>query len=978
MEVLPDIPNQEESVLKPWINPHQLKQHQGIWYKDGQQVVTGDIKDKRHIIQSHHDTPVHGHPGISKTIQLTERLYWWPKMRLDITEYVKGCAKCQRHKVNTRPTKAPLRPIYPKLEAAPFETVALDFIVKLPVSQGYDSILTITDQGCTKAAIFIPCNEDITAEETAALYIKHVFAHFGLPTKIISDRDPRFMSKFIQAACKVTGINHAPSTAYHPRTDGQSERSNQWLETAIRFITNQKQRNWAPYLPIAQFAHNNWPSDTTRKSPFFLLMGFNPRADWVHATSPIPRVTLRLEQLKEARIQARNTMIKAQQSWVKHRDTPKYKEGDQVWLEGKNLRINQPTAKLAPRRHGPFKIIQVMSAINYRLELPTQWSIHPVFHIDLLTPYQETIMHGPNFTQPTPELIDGEEEYSMEKILDSWHFGRRWRLQYLVKWEGYPDADNMWVNKDDVFADDKVREFKNSNPDAATHIRGTSSAKSSHPSTTTLSQLLHHHARSYMSSDGNDDLAYEYPAGAVADSPVPLSQEYSVNTPVSVPVPIIDFTTMQPLNAVAPISSPRPVTASSSASDVAAMFRQLRVHTPAPLTPDGQRAADQANEMFIVSFAPAERRGDQASTSVESGAAGGPAPSMGATTTTPTRRRANSNDSVTSHDLRECARCGEQNHYCHGHTPIIPNASLDLPPNPPRITVSGSVPPNSVARFNLSRAQATALATSLVDSLDEDHQNTPEVPPGYDYGEEFARIVTEGLGIMPDVAAEGLGIRHRRGRRGGQGRGSRPQPVPDARRPANAQPTQERLPARRPSSPTPAGFEHNRGPAFIPFRIRNKHGGETPARYIRAHLDGPNPYVEGCLSLNGPTYHSEIHAAAIHDLDVPPPMITADLLRLLDTDYMGHERVDEALGEIGDRSLQAEVNRYRRLSRKRKSFEESIRRLEDQMFTNDVERRMCTSRLEAARAVVRIQREMQGNRQVFRLSPWSLERGHLP
>jgi hypothetical protein len=236
MEVLPNISSQEESMLKPWIDPHQLKQHQGVWYKDGRQVVTGDIKDKCHIIQSHHDTPVHRHPGISKTIQLTERLYWWPKMRLDITEYVKGCADCQRHKVNTRPTKAPLQPIYPKLEAAPFKTVALDFIVKLPVSQGYDSILTITDQGCTKAAIFIPCNEDITAEETAALYIKHVFAHFGLPTKVISDRDPRFMSKFIQAACKVTGINHAPSTAYHPRTDGQSERSNQWLETVTFFL----------------------------------------------------------------------------------------------------------------------------------------------------------------------------------------------------------------------------------------------------------------------------------------------------------------------------------------------------------------------------------------------------------------------------------------------------------------------------------------------------------------------------------------------------------------------------------------------------------------------------------------------------------------------------------------------------------------------------------------------------------------------
>jgi hypothetical protein len=710
MEVLPNISSQEESMLKPWIDPHQLKQHQGVWYKDGRQVVTGDVKDKHRIIQSHHDTPVHGHPGISKTIQLMERLYWWLKMRLDITEYVKGCADCQRHKVNTQLTKAPLQPIYPKLEAAPFETVALDFIVKLPVSQGYNSILTITDQGCTKAAIFIPCNEDITAEETAALYIKHVFAHFGLPTKVISDRDPRFMSKFIQAACKVTGITHTPSTAYHPRMDGQSERSNQWLETAIRFITDQKQKNWAPYLPIAQFAHNNWPSDTTRKSPFFLLMGFNPRADWVHATSPIPRVTLRLEQLKEARVQAREAMIKAQQSWVKHRDTPKYKEGDLVWLEGKNLRINQPTAKLAPRQHGPFKITQVMSAVNYRLELPMQWSIHPVFHIDLLTPYKETIMHGPNFTRPTPELIDGEEEYSVEKILDSWHFSRRRHLQYLVKWEGYPDTDNMWVDKDDVFVDDKVREFKTSNPDAATHIRNVSFAKSPYPPTPTQSQLLYHRALSCMSSDGNNDLAYEHPAGAIADSPIPFSSEIAINTPVPVPVPIVDFTTLQHLNPVAPVFSPQPVTASSSASDVAAMFRGLHVHTPAPLTPDGQRAAHQASETIAVSFTPAERQGSQTGSGLELGATAGSEAPLGAPTTTTHRGRSHSNGSATEHDLRRCARCREQNQYCHEHTPVIPNPSLELPPTQPRLPVQRPVSAHSVARFNLNRAQATVLA----------------------------------------------------------------------------------------------------------------------------------------------------------------------------------------------------------------------------------------------------------------------------
>jgi hypothetical protein len=185
------------------------------------------------------------------------------------------------------------------------------------------------------------------------------------------------------------------------------------------FISDHHQTNWAPYLPIAQFAHNNWPSETTRKSPFFLLMGYHPRADWISSASPLPQVTLRLEQLEQARDTAQQLMIKAQQSWVKHRDTPRYKEGNQVWLEGKNLRINQPTAKLAPRRHGPFKVIKVLSPVSYQLALPMQWSIHPVFHIDLLTPYRETITHGPNYQRPVPELVDGEEEYSVEKILDS-------------------------------------------------------------------------------------------------------------------------------------------------------------------------------------------------------------------------------------------------------------------------------------------------------------------------------------------------------------------------------------------------------------------------------------------------------------------------------------------------------------------------------------------------------------------------------
>ena len=222
---------------------------------------------------------------------------------------------------------------------------------------------------------------------------------------------------------------------------------------------------------MAEFTHNNWLNETTHESPFFLLMGYNPCADWTDCPSPIPQVALHLDQFKQARKRTKELMIKAQKSWVKHRDTPKYKVRDQVWLEGHHLHTNQPTTKLAPRRHGPFRIVQVMSPVNYRLELPTQWSIHPVFHIDLLTPYRETPTHDPNYQRPPPDLVDREEEYEVERILDSRQFGRGRKLQYLIKWKGYPDSENQGVDKDDVFADKALQEFKTLNPASEVHIR---------------------------------------------------------------------------------------------------------------------------------------------------------------------------------------------------------------------------------------------------------------------------------------------------------------------------------------------------------------------------------------------------------------------------------------------------------------------------------------------------------------------------
>jgi hypothetical protein len=201
-------------------------------------------------------------------------------------------------------------------------------------------------------------------------------------------------------------------------------------------------------------------------------MGYHPRADYSGMPSTIPCVTTRLEQYNEARRKAQDLMQRAQQSWVRYRDTPKYKVGDQVWLEGHHLRTNQSTAKLAPKRHGPFKVVQVMSPVNYRLELPTQWSIHDMFHTDFLTPYRETPTHGANYQRPPPDLVEGVEEYEVKRVLDSRRYGRGRKLQYLIAWKGYPDSDNQWVNWDDAEgAQEVIREFKRSNPHRKTHIK---------------------------------------------------------------------------------------------------------------------------------------------------------------------------------------------------------------------------------------------------------------------------------------------------------------------------------------------------------------------------------------------------------------------------------------------------------------------------------------------------------------------------
>ena len=128
--------------------------------------------------------------------------------------------------------------------------------------------------------------------------------------------------------------------------------------------------------------------------------------------------------------------------------TTTFEVGDKVWLEARNLRRNVIDPKFAPKREGPFKIKKVLSTLSYQLDLPKSWKIHPTFHISLLSPYKETDTHGPNYIRPPPELVNGEEEYEVERILK--HRGRPKRHQYLIRWKGYEADEDSWVLEKDL------------------------------------------------------------------------------------------------------------------------------------------------------------------------------------------------------------------------------------------------------------------------------------------------------------------------------------------------------------------------------------------------------------------------------------------------------------------------------------------------------------------------------------------------
>jgi transposase InsO family protein len=428
-----------------------------VYRRPAEQIALISIEltneQKRGVIKERHDSRTAGHPGVSKTIELITRDFDpWPGLRKDVDRYVKDCETCAKTKhARHKPYGLLMSPAMPNES---WSSIAIDFITDLPKSADpltgteYDSIMVVVER-LTKWAYFIPFLRTAKAVQLAYVFMDKVFATHGMPDEIISDRDKLFTSTFWQSLMDLLGTKHKLSTAYHPQTDGQTERTNQVLEQYLRCYLNYEQTNWVELLPTAQFAYNN-SAASTGISPFFANYGKHPKTDrnpkGVKPVADKAQITTtrmtELHELLQQHLQEISTKT-TEQANKKRTEGPVLREGGMVYLLRKNIKTRRPSGKLDHTKLGPFRIKKRHGPVTFKLELPASMKIHDVFHKSLLEP-------APEKSRQTDEPIrisDESQEAQHDKTEVERIIGHKFVNNvpyYLVHWKESQHEDDTW------------------------------------------------------------------------------------------------------------------------------------------------------------------------------------------------------------------------------------------------------------------------------------------------------------------------------------------------------------------------------------------------------------------------------------------------------------------------------------------------------------------------------------------------------
>uniref|UniRef100_A0A670JBN2 Gypsy retrotransposon integrase-like protein 1 n=1 Tax=Podarcis muralis TaxID=64176 RepID=A0A670JBN2_PODMU len=446
-----------EEVQRGTAKDEEFQIRDGLLLRRGALYVPGDDLHAK-VLQQLHDAPSAGHFGKDKTAELVARDFWWPKMRGEVEDYVARCDTCQRAKPVHRAPAGLLEPLQTPFE--PWERVALDFVTDLPSSRGKTAVLVVVDL-FTKMAHFIPCAKVATAEQTAKLFIDHVFRVHGLPRSILSDRGRQFVSSFWHKLLGILNVKINLASARHPQTNGQAERVSAIMQQYLRCYANQQPSTWVDYLPLAEFAYNNTKHASTGVTPFFANNGRHPRTFPGFETKgegePRGGAEHLAAELQEVHEQLRRHLELAKHAYKvqadKHRRVGEdIQVGDWVWLAAQAVPAKSlAKQKLGHKQLGPYQVEAQINPVAFRLTLPEGFRMHPVFHRSVLTPYKAPHRFQAPGTPPDPRRkspTGGESQRAtpineVTEILDS-----RWGeegVEYLLAREGTPTSANSWI-----------------------------------------------------------------------------------------------------------------------------------------------------------------------------------------------------------------------------------------------------------------------------------------------------------------------------------------------------------------------------------------------------------------------------------------------------------------------------------------------------------------------------------------------------
>ena len=445
----------------PWFsessNTSNLKFKEGIWWHGDKIAIPDNQSLKQGILYELHDAPYSGHPGRDHTLQAVQRLYWWNGLVKYVKQYVAACPHCQRNKSTNQAPAGLLHPL--PVPEFPWQCISMDFISQLPkTSTGFDMILVVVCR-LSKMVHIVPTVGTIGALGLATLYRDHVWKHHGVPLDMVSDRGKEFCNAFMQELFSLIGSKQKFSTAYHPQTDGQTERVNRVLEDMIRNYVGGRQDDWDQYLAAAEFAINNSYHDSIGTTPFRLCTGRDPNLPVTVAPGKFPKAAAFADQMIQGLADAKKCLEAARQRQKAYADKKRrhvvFNEGDLVLLSTKNINLRMPsdgTKKLLPRWIGPFPIATTkdgklgkLSDTAYRLVLPAHMSrIHDVFHISLLKKYNPDGRAPP----PVPMVEEGVEYFTIDRLLDhrviKLKGKNRVKREYLVRWMDYPPEFDTW------------------------------------------------------------------------------------------------------------------------------------------------------------------------------------------------------------------------------------------------------------------------------------------------------------------------------------------------------------------------------------------------------------------------------------------------------------------------------------------------------------------------------------------------------